>query len=134
MSFVIAIDREHQLTRVRFEGTTTGRDIIAATDALVAHPDYDASFDQMWTLATVSQLVVDPEEMEALVMSDRAHVESGTMGRVRVGIVVVGELRRLFIHLYEYQMRSSGQEIRLFSTEAEAMAWLRGERAERRAG
>lgn len=134
MPFTIAIDREHGLARVRFEGTTTGRDIIAATDALVAHPDYDASFDQLWVLTDVSQLIVEPDEMKALVANDQALVESGAMGRVRVGIVVIGELRQLFIHLYEYQMRASGQEIRLFDTEGAAMAWLRGERAERRAG
>ncbi len=72
--------------------------------------------------------------MKALVANDQALVEAGAMGRVRVGIVVVGELRQLFIHLYEYQMRSAGQEIRLFDTEAAAAEWLRGQRSERRTG
>ncbi len=36
-----------------FVGTTTGRDIIAATDALVVHPGYEATFDQLWVLTDV---------------------------------------------------------------------------------
>lgn len=134
MPFTIAIDREGRTTRVWFEGTTTGRDIIAATNELVAHPDFDDALDQFWSLADVTELLIDSEEMVDLVANDRALVEAGVMGQVRVAIVVAGELRKLAIHLYEYQMRSSGQQIRLFDTEAEAEAWLRGESTERKAG
>lgn len=134
MPYTITIDREDGITRVWFEGTTTGRDIIAATDDLVAHSGYDDTFDQFWSLADVTELLIDSEEMVDLVANDQALVESGQMGRVRVAIVVAGELRKLAIHLYEYQMRASGQEIRLFDTEGEAEAWLRGEHTERKAG
>jgi hypothetical protein len=133
MPYDIAIRQDDGFTQVTFHGTTTGRDIIAATDELLARPDYDAGLDQLWDLNDVTKLLVGPEEMGELVERDRAHVASGAMGEVHVAIVVAGELRKLVIHLYEYQMRASGQHIRLFDEAAEAEAWLRGQRADRRA-
>ena len=124
MPFSVSIDPERSVTRVRFSGSTTGRDIIAATDALVAHPLYDATFDQLWMLTEVSLLDLPPEDMAALVEHDANLVASGIMGRVRVGIVVDEEVRQLAIRFYEYQMRFSGQQVRLFETEATAETWL----------
>lgn len=133
MSYDIAIDRAEGFTRVAFSGTTTGRDIIAATDELIGHRAYDAGLDQLWDLNEVTELLISPEEMVELVERDRTHVESGSMGEVCVAIVVASELRKLVIHLYEYHMRASGQHIRLFDAEEEAVAWLRGQSEERKA-
>lgn len=131
MPYDIAIRHDDGFTHVAFHGTTTGREIIEATDALLARPDYDAGLDQLWDLNEVTELLIGPEEMVELVERDRAHVAVGTMGEVCVAIVVAGELRKLAIHLYEYQMRASGQSIRLFDSEEEAVEWLKGERRDR---
>lgn len=133
MPYDIAIRHDDGFTHVAFHGTATGRDIIEATDVLLARPDYDPGLDQLWDLNEVTELLIGPEEMVELVERDRAHVASGSMGEVCVAIVVAGELRKLAIHLYEYQMRASGQRIRLFDTEEEAVAWLKGRDGTRKA-
>lgn len=126
----IAIDAGEALTRVWFEGRVTGREIIEATDELVARPDFDAGYDQFWSLEAVGTLDISPEEMSALITHDRELVETGGMGRVRVAIVITTELREFAIQLYRYQMRSSGQNVQLFWTEEDAEAWLTGGRVE----
>lgn len=125
MPFRTSIDPEQGITRVWFDGVVTGRDIIAATGALVAEPGYDERFDQLWVLTDVASLVIAPEELKAMVAHDMRLVEAGVMGQVRVAIVVTGELRAIAIRLYQRQMQGAGQDVRLFDTEAEAEAWLR---------
>lgn len=125
MPFVTSVDPAQGLTRVWFDGTVTGRDIITATDALIAAPHYDSAFDQLWVLRDVVSLSISPEEMSALIAHDREMVEGGAMGRVCVAIVVSGEARELVILLYRHHMLATGQDIRLFAREEEAEAWLR---------
>jgi hypothetical protein len=128
MPFEVTLDGTRRRTCVRFHGFVTGSDILVATDELVAHPAYDASFDQLWSLADALSVVISLEEMEALVAHDQTFVESGVMGAVRVGIVVTNALHEAAIRFYQHEMRSSGQEVRLFASEREAAAWLEAAR------
>lgn len=124
MPYLIEISPTQAFTRVHFTGEIVGRHILTATDELVAHPDYDAASHQLWSLADVTALDLSPQEMDALITHDQGLVETGVMGRVKVAIVITTELRELALRLYQYRMRASGQDIRLFETEAAAEAWL----------
>lgn len=125
MPYSISIDTDRGVTRVSFDGAVTGSDILRATRELIASPEYESEFDQLWVLTDVSTLAFEPDEMKALVAHDREMVEAGAMGHVRVGIVVRGQLREVAIRLYEHQMSTSGQSIRLFAREDAAETWLR---------
>jgi len=122
--FSISIDADRGIARVSFDGVVTGSEILRATDELIASPEYESEFDQLWVLTDVTTLSFDLQEMKALVEHDRQLIESGAMGYVRVGIVVSGEVRAVVIRLYEYHMSTSGQSIRLFTRRDAAEAWL----------
>ena len=124
MPFRISIDTDQGITRVWFDGAIKGRDIIAATNALISQPDFREDMDQLWVMTGITLLDITPDDMEAMVAHDSALVHDGVMGRVKVAIVVTDHLRQVAARLYQVQMQPSGQEVRLFSRESTAEAWL----------
>lgn len=129
MPFSMSIDADQGITRVWFDGAVTGRTIIAATNELVAQPVFREDMDQLWVFLEVTSLDISPEDMEAMVAHDSGLVEEGVMGQVKVAIVVTDTLRHIAARLYQKQMEPSGQDVRLFTRESAAEAWLRADQS-----
>ena len=125
MPITYEIDRDSGLLSAKGVGTVTEADFAGFVDALLADPGFACASASLVDLSQAT-LAVPPDQIVAL---GRLHRELlARSGRVRVAVVVSGDLNYGLARMYAQCRSLSGSEVVPFRDEAEARAWLRGER------
>jgi hypothetical protein len=100
----------------------TGAEFVAAMDALYLSADWQPGYDALWDLTPVDALVLDQEDVAAMVA--RTHELAPRMGRGRAAFVVPNELHQGAAALAIHLTRGGDRTRRLFVTLRDAVTWL----------
>ncbi|GAB5520167.1 MAG: hypothetical protein RhofKO_24180 [Rhodothermales bacterium] len=125
LPYTVRVEPAHQRSRIALQGVVTVDLILQAKRQLIAQPDYEATFSQLWVYLDVTTLSILPEEMNRLVDTAVELIEAGYITRGRVAVVVRRESLIGAAHLYKHAMaRGAGQTVEVFGSVAAAEAWL----------
>ena len=72
MPVSLSIDTEQRLTLTTAEGVVTDAEFIEARQQVLAHPDFDPSFDRIWDFHRVTESQVTGEVIVRLVQPSQA--------------------------------------------------------------
>ena len=122
MAFHVHISPADALGVVTFLDAVTGADLAGALDALYADPRWRPGFDALWDFGRMSTLVLDPDDLKALVALDFAYEAVGGVGRD--AIVVTTDLDRSLAALFEHLSKETPRPNRVFASVEAARTWL----------
>lgn len=127
VAYNIQIDPSARLGIVTFSGIVDGRDLMDSIAALYGHADWEPDFDMLWDASALSQLIIDPDDIQRISAQSKEHAHQ--VGPGRTAIVVTRDIDFAINRLMLYRQGPRPRERRVFERVAEAMVWLRGEDA-----
>jgi hypothetical protein len=125
MPITYRIDSESGLLSAKGLGTLTDADVAGFVSELLADPEFPHATASLVDF-TEAKFGVASEHIPALARLHRELLSHG--GPPRVAVVVPGDLNFGLARMYAQHLSPSGPEVRPFRDEAEARAWLRGDR------
>ena len=125
MAFHVQVDVRWQVGIIRFAGRVTGREIVRAIGALLAHPQWKPGYARLADSAGVAVMDVMPDEMEAMMLQE--HAEFERIGGGRKAMVVPPRLIDI-AQMYKISVERSPHphEVEVFTDERRAWHWLCG--------
>ncbi len=120
MSVTLTIDPERKLTITTAEGVVTDADFINARKHLVAHPDFDPTFDRIWDFHGVTESHVTEDIIAQLV------ADSPNAGKPICRAVVVSERAGPMKSTLDFinRTRQARRRIAAFPDRASAEKWI----------
>jgi hypothetical protein len=129
MAFHVQIDTRWQVGVVRFAGRVTGREIVSAIGAMLAHPLWKPGYARLSDSSAVSVMDVMPDDLEAMILQE--HAEHECIGGGRKAMVVPARLLDISqVYKLSIERGPHPYELEVFTDEAEAWRWLCGPCAE----
>lgn len=118
------IDKEKRLVRSEVWGEVTFADIRNHQDALLAHPEFNPEFDQLYDATGVTSTEVTAGQVQSMALKT---VFSSTSRRAFVAPEpsIYGMIR---IYETHYSMLDSPANLRVFRDKSSALQWLQRER------
>jgi hypothetical protein len=122
MAYQINVDPDARLAVVTFAGTVTGAQLLEATRALFARPDWAHPFDAVWDLWRVTEDILGLGDLEALADLKGTRSVGGDAG---LDVILVRrEMEYVAARLFERLVRPYGQEVRICRAPAEVAGAL----------
>ena len=120
MPVTLSIDTERKLTITTGEGGVTDADFIEARRQLLAHPDFDPSFDRIWDFRRVTESQVTGDVIVRLV------AESPNAGKPICRAVVVSERAGPMKAILDFisHTRQASRRVAAFPDLASAEKWV----------
>ena len=120
MPVSLSIDAEQKLTVTTGEGVVTDAEFIEARQQLLAHPDFDPSFDRIWDFRRVTESRVTGEVIVRLV------AESPNAGKPICRAVVVSERTGPMKAILDFigHTRQASRRVAAFPDLASARKWV----------
>lgn len=127
VAYSIQIDPPARLGIVTFSGIVDGRDLMDSIAALYEHADWEPDFDMLWDASAISQLIIDPADVQRIAAQSNEYAHR--IGPGRTAMVLTREIDLAINRLMLHRQGPRPRERRVFDRIAPAMAWLRGEEA-----
>jgi hypothetical protein len=118
-----ALDPANRVRTAQYTGIVDDTQLLQAYAALLADPDYDATFNDLVDLRGVARLEVSAEALRQLISMYTPVDQLGV--RTRLAVVAGSDLTFGMSRMYEL-LRGDGipEEIRVFRSYDDAVAWL----------
>ena len=122
MNYEHQIFLSNRLAVVRLHGSVTAETIMRCAEDLYADPAWDPSFNSIWDVREIAELIIMPEDIARLV--NLSAEMTGRAGSGRRAIVVARALEHGIATLFSYRAKPLGRETRVFWSIDEAREWL----------
>lgn len=103
-------------------GRVDAAEFIEAMRALYGHPGWQPDFDALWDAGDITQLVIEPADLESISEGYR-NVET-RMGLGRAAFVASRDVVHVITQLLLHRFRNPNRERRAFVHRDDAVAWL----------
>lgn len=122
MAYQITFDPALRRATSRLRGVVTGAEFGEAMRALYLADDWAPAWNALWDFTAVTELVVDPADVEAILAVTQACEHR--LGSGRTAFVLRDDMHRVVAALLLHRTRGIPRERRLCSSLIEAQAWL----------
>lgn len=116
------VDATNRIGVVQLKGSVELKEIIDGGQGLLDDPQWVPGFCEFWDLSDVTQLVLAPSDLKAIVDLEMASLAQTGMGAV--AILITRPLDYTIAYLYQLSVRRTGRSVQIFRKGSDACAWL----------
>lgn len=124
MAYSVRIDAPARRGLVALSGTVRGDDLVGAITGLYGHEDWEPAFDTLWDATGITELILDPVDLQRVMEAAGPYVQR--LGTGRSALVVARDVDVAIAKLILHRQKgdASQRDRRLFERLEEAIAWL----------